>query len=384
MAAAPHPLDPIFLPRSVVVVGASADPRKRGFQVLRALEDAGFGGDVHAVNPKGGEILGRPVHPSLDDVLGAPDLALVCTPAPTVPDVVEACGRKGIRAAVVLAVGFGESGAKGQSLGDRLLEVARAYGIRVVGPNTSGILNLPLGLNLIGARDVRAGTLSLLVQSGNMALALMNEVTGRSREGIAVCVGVGNELDVTFHEYLDFLGHHAGTRAVVAYVEGFRDARSFLQVAARVARTKPVLVIKGGRSDAGQAAARSHTGAVAGEYDRLRAGLRQAGVVEVTRTDELLHLAETLATQPPMAPRSGVAILSDGGGRGRWRPTPSRTWRCPWPRCRRRPGADFGSSWVRLRRWRTRWMWPGPPTPIRRSSAGRWTSCRRTTGWAGS
>jgi acetyltransferase len=131
-----------------------------------------------------------------------------------------------------------------------------------------------------------------------------------------VVVGVGNELDLRFHEYLDFLARHEDTSAIVCYVEGFRDARAFLQVATRVSRAKPVLVLKGARSPSGMAAARSHTGAVSGEYDRLRAGLRQAGVVEVTRTDELLHLAETLATQPAMRPERGVAILSDGGGQG--------------------------------------------------------------------
>ncbi|MGD8322146.1 MAG: CoA-binding protein, partial [Gemmatimonadota bacterium] len=312
----PHPLDPVLQPRSVAVVGASADPKKRGFQVLQALRESGFAGAVYPVNPRGGEILGQTVWTSVEALPEAPDLALICTPAATVPDAVEACGRRGTRGAVVLAVGFRESGEEGAALEERLLAAARRYGTRVVGPNTSGILNLPLGLNLIGARGVRPGSLSLLVQSGNMALALMNEVTARSHEGIAVCVGVGNELDLRFHEYLDFLGRHAATRAIVCYVEGFRDARAFLQVAARVSRVKPVLVLKGGRSAPGRAAARSHTGAVAGEYERLRAGLRQADVVEVRRTDDLLHLAETLATQPAAAVGTGIAILSDGGGQG--------------------------------------------------------------------
>lgn len=311
-----HPLDPVLAPGSVVVIGASNDPKKRGFQVLRALQESSFAGAVYPVNPKGGEILGLTVHTSVEALPEAPDLALICTPAATVPDAVDACGRRGIRGAVVLAVGFRESGEEGADLEQRLLAAARAHGVRVVGPNTSGILNLPLGLNLIGARGVRPGTISLLVQSGNMALALMNEVTARSREGIALCVGVGNELDLGFHEYLDFLARHEGTRAVVCYVEGFRDARAFLQVAARTTRTKPVLVIKGARSASGQAAARSHTGAVSGEYERLRAGLRQADVVEVTRTDELLHLAETLASQPPVRDGAGIAVLSDGGGQG--------------------------------------------------------------------
>ncbi len=316
LAALSHPLDPIFRPRSLTVIGASADPRKRGNQVLRALVESGYQGAVYPVNPKGGEIDGAEVFRSLEDLPEAPDLALICLPAGAVPDSVAACGARGIRGAVVLAVGFGESGAEGAALADQLLQAARAGGVRVVGPNTSGILNLPFGLNLIGARGVRAGGLSLMVQSGNVALAFMNEVTARSQNGVAICVGVGNELDLGFHEYLDFLGQDESTQAVVAYVEGFKDARAFLSVAARVARVKPVLLLKGARSESGQEAARSHTGAVAGDYDRLRAGLRQAGVVEITRSDELLHVAETLATQPSVRDGAGVAILSDGGGQG--------------------------------------------------------------------
>jgi len=309
-------LDAIFVPRSVVVVGASADPRKRGHQVLAALDEAGYAGRVYAVNPRGGEILGRRVHDSLESLPEAPDLALVCTPAATTPEIVAACGRRGVRGAVVLAVGFRESGPQGRELERRMMEAARGTAIRIVGPNTSGILNLPLGLNLIGARDVRAGTISLLVQSGNMALALMNEVTARTEEGISLCVGVGNEADLGFEDYLAFLGSHSGTRAIVVYAEGFRDARAFLETAAQVTRTKPVVFIKGARSEASAASARSHTGAVAGSYALLRAGLRQAGVVEVRRSDELCHVAQTLTRQPPMTPTTGVAVLSDGGGQG--------------------------------------------------------------------
>lgn len=311
-----HALDSVFRPRSVAVVGASADPTKRGNQVLAALSAAGFEGDVYPVNPRGGEIHGYAVFPSVAELPQAPDLALICLPAGAVPDAVEACGARGAGAAVVLAVGFGESGPEGEALANNLLGAARRHGVRVVGPNTSGLLNLPLGLNLIGARGVRPGGLSLAVQSGNIALSFMTEVTARSRDGVAICVGVGNELDLGFDEYVDYLGQHEETRAIVMYSEGLRRGRDFLEVAARVSRAKPVLLLKGARSESGQAAARSHTGAVAGEYDRLRAGLKQAGVVEVMRSDELVHLAETLANQPAVREGRGVAILSDGGGQG--------------------------------------------------------------------
>ncbi|HSG49439.1 MAG TPA: hypothetical protein VLA43_16585, partial [Longimicrobiales bacterium] len=149
-----------------------------------------------------------------------------------------------------------------------------------------------------------------------MALALMNEVTRESRDGVSICCGLGNEADVGFGEALEYLGADSGTRAVLAYAEGIRDGRRFLAAAARVTREKPVVLIKAARSVAGAEAARSHTGAVAGPYDRLRAGMAQAGIVEVRRTDELLQVAATLASQPAAPAGTGVAILSDGGGQG--------------------------------------------------------------------
>ena len=304
----------IFEPRSIAVVGASTHPEKRGHQILRALDESGYEGRVHAVNPRGGRILGRPAHRSVEELPEAADLAVLCTPAATAPGLVHACGERGVGGAVVLAVGFGESGGDGARLEDGLRDAGRAHDVRIIGPNTSGLLNLPLGVNLIGARGVRPGGIALLVQSGNIALALMNEVTERSRMGISICCGLGNEVDVGFGEVLEYLGGHDETRTVIAHIEGCRDARAFLGAAAEVARRKPVVVIKSGRTGAGAHAALSHTGAVAGPYDRLRAGFAQAGVVEVRRTDELLHVAETLASQPPGAVRTGVAILSDGGG----------------------------------------------------------------------
>ena len=307
-------LDPIFEPRSIAIVGASANPTKRGHQILRALGRSGYAGRIHAVNRAGGRILGHAVHRSVEELPEAVDLAVICTPAATAPDLVRACGERGVAGAVVLAVGFGESGPAGARLEARLRDAAREGGVRVVGPNTSGLLNLPRGVNLIGARGVRPGGVALLVQSGNIALDLMTRITERSRLGVSICCGLGNEVDVGFGEVLDWLGGHADTKVVVAHIEGCRDARALLAAAATVTRRKPVVVIKSGRTAAGAHAALSHTGALAGPYDRLRAGFAQAGVVEVTRTDELLDVALALGSQPSGPPGTGVTVLSDGGG----------------------------------------------------------------------
>lgn len=313
-------LDRVLAPRSVAVVGASANPAKRGHQILRALGRTDYGGAVYAVNPAGGRVLGHEALPSVDDLPEAVDLAVLCTPAAAAPSLVNACGDRGVGGALVLAVGFGESGAEGRRLEAKLQAAGKASGVRIVGPNTSGLLNLHIGLNLIGARGVPRGGIALLVQSGNIALALMNEIAASTANGISICCGLGNQIDVSFDEALAYLAEHEPTRVVIAHVEGLRDGRAFLQAASALAERKPVVVVKSGRTEGGAGTALSHTGAVAGPYDRLRAGMRQAGIVEVARTDELVPVATALATQP--APRGtegggrSVAVLSEGGGTG--------------------------------------------------------------------
>lgn len=306
-------LESILAPASVAVVGASHDTRKRGHHAVRALLDAGFEGRIHPINPRGGELLGLPVATSLDALDSRPDVAFVATPADTVPGILEECARAGLKGAIVTAAGFRESGDDGEALERAIVDVARRTGIRIIGPNTSGVLNTSIGLNLVGVSDVRSGCLGLLSQSGNVGLALMNEASAEA-VGISVYVGVGNESDVQFHEYLEFMGEEGATRAILMYVEGVRDGARLAETARRITRKKPIVLLKGGRSESGTRAARSHTGAIAGEYAVFRAALGQAGVTVVERTDELLAVGRTLAEQPPMRPGTGVAVLSDGGG----------------------------------------------------------------------
>lgn len=309
-----HPLEPIFRPSSVAVVGVSADPRKRGHQAMRALLESGYAGAVYPVHPEGGTHFGRVAARTVLEIDAVPDLALVCTPAASVPAVLERCARKGVRGAVVLATGFRESSEEGGRLESQVREIARRTGLRVIGPNTSGILRPSLGLNLVGARGVPPGRLAILTQSGNIALALMNEAVAKTGLGVSLYVGVGNETDLAFHEVLDYLETDSETDAVLMYVEGLREGRAFLDTARRVARTKPIVLLKGGRSPGGCAAVRTHTGALAGSAEVFRAAMRQAGVIEVRRSDELFPVGRALAVQPHVPPEAGVAVLSDGGG----------------------------------------------------------------------
>ncbi|MCR9243675.1 MAG: acetate--CoA ligase family protein [bacterium] len=310
------PLERIFRPRGVVVIGASEDPTKRGNQAIAALRHGGFAGEIQGVNPKGGTVHGVTLQRSIAEAAGELDAALICTPAQTVPTVLEECADRGIAGAIVLALGFRESGGAGEELEARVRDIVQRTGVRVVGPNTSGILNPHIGLDLIGVPDVPAGRIALLGQSGNVTLQLLTEARRRTRAGFSLVIGVGNETDLRFDEYLEYLGDDPDTAAIAMYVEGFRQGQKFLETAARVTAKKPVVLLKGGRSVRGRAAARSHTGALAGSYPVFRAGLKQSGIVQVRRTDELLHVSETLASQPVRGNYRSIAILTDGGGHG--------------------------------------------------------------------
>lgn len=296
----------------MAIVGASANPEKRGHQVVAALLASGFGGSIYPINPRGGDLLGLDVIESIEALPETPDLAYIARPAAAVPDAVAACGRRGIRGAIVPAVGFRESDGDGVKLEARLLAAARESGIRVIGPNTSGVLNTHTGLHMVGGEPLPPGGLGILTQSGNIALDLMTAASARPI-GVSIYVGPGNETDIGFHEYLEYLGQHEPTRAIAIYVEGVRDGRALFDTVRDVVRQKPVIALKGGRSAAGGRAARLHTGAIAGSYQVFRALARQTGLIEVERSDELLAVAETLANQPPLA-RPGIAVLSDGGG----------------------------------------------------------------------
>lgn len=306
-------LHPVFYPTSIAIIGASNDPTKRGCRsILKLLED-GFRGAIYPVNPKENTIQGLVAYPSLAAIPGQVDLALICTPAKTLPDIIAQCGVKGVKGAVVLAGGFAETGKEGRALQERMVEQAEKFGVRIIGPNTSGMFNTHAACNIVGFSNLKAGVIGLLSQSGNMALALATEAEANDEIGLSTYVGVGNESDIRLHEYLDYFGDDANTRVVVAYVEGMKDGRRFLDSLTRVTREKPVVIYKSGRTSAGACAAQSHTGALAGDYAVSEGVLRQAGAVVARKSDEILSLAEALSLLAPLASRR-VAVLADGGG----------------------------------------------------------------------
>ena len=306
-------LDRVMKPRSVAVIGATKTETKRGYQSIRTMLAEKYEGAIYPVNPKEESILGFKCYPSITDIEDPVDLALIATPAATVPGILKACGTKGVGGAVVLAGGFRETGKEGRALEENILAVAMRNNIRIIGPNTSGMMNLVDHLNLVGIRDVPKGDIALLSQSGNMALSLITEAKLKSRKGFSYYVGVGNEADIKFHEYLEFFRQDPDTRAILMYVEGMREGRKFLQQAYLTTQTKPIILLKSGRSSSGKRSAGSHTGALAGMSEVAKGAFERAGIIVIENPDELFAAAETLSSCPPVR-NNQVAILADGGG----------------------------------------------------------------------
>ncbi|MCK1493567.1 acetate--CoA ligase family protein [Bradyrhizobium sp. 180] len=302
-------------PKTIAVVGASKDPSKRGYQAIARLLNDDFDGLIYPVNPREPEILGLRAYAHVSALPGDVDLAFICTPASSLPAVLADCARKHARGAIVLAAGFSEAGEPGRALEARAMAIARKHGIRVIGPNTNGVLNMHRRMNLVGLSDVERGSIGVVSQSGNVMLALAAEAKRKGAVGFSTYIGVGNQADVEFHEYLLHLSEDPDTAVPVFYVEGFKAGRAFLDAAAKVTPSKPVVVYKSGRTESGKRSASSHTGSLAAGFNLTRDLLRQSGVIVVSESDKILSVAEALARMP--LPRgSRVGVLADSGGHG--------------------------------------------------------------------
>lgn len=304
-------LDRLFQPASVAVIGASNDPRKWGYIVTKRILDGGFPGRIYPVNPKGGQVLGLQCYPSVRDVEGPVDLAVIGIRNTFVPGAVRDCVQKGVRAIIINTAGFGETGPEGQRLEREVVELARQGGARVVGPNCLGVWSARARLNTTIIPDIIPGNIGVLSQSGNMGIMLFELAASRGL-GFSVYVGVGNQADLQFHEYLEYLGDDDTTRVIVLYVEGFGTGREFLHVASRVSQKKPIVALKAGRSQSGRKSAASHTGSLATSDRVCDAALREAGIVRVQRADELFPVVEALL-KAPLPSGNRVAFVTDGG-----------------------------------------------------------------------
>ena len=311
-------LDKLMAPKSVVAIGASERPGSVGAAVTRNLLAGGFKGEIHLVNRKGGEIGGRPVWRSLSDVLSPADLAVVMTPAPTVPGILRELGEKGTKAAVIISAGPGAGAAADRENAEwrtRLLRIAEPHLMRILGPNCIGYVVPPIGLNAsFGPARIKPGRLAAIAQSGAVLAALADWGSAQGI-GFSHIVSMGEMSDVDFGDMLDMVARDYETRAVLMYVEGVTEARKFMSAARSVARLKPVIVLKAGRHAAAAQAAASHTGAMAGSPAVYEAAFARAGLVSVKGLGELFDAAETLGHG--LVPRNErIAILTNGGGAG--------------------------------------------------------------------
>jgi acetyl coenzyme A synthetase (ADP forming)-like protein len=308
-------LDALFRPRSVAVIGASRSQDNIGGQIFHNMLAADFQGPVYPVNPNATHVQAVAAYPSVTEIAGSVDLAVIAVPRSRVMDAVEECGVKGVRCAVVITAGFGEVGSSGVAAQTALRDRARALGIRIVGPNCLGVLNTDESVRL-NANFAHAwppsGNVSFCSQSGALGLAVL-DFARRIGLGLRHFVSVGNKVDVSTNDLLEYWEADDATRVILLYVESFGNPRRFLEIARRVSRKKPIVALKSGRSEAGARAASSHTGALAGRDAVVGALLAQAGVVRVTTLEELFDAARLLATQP--VPRgSRVGILTNAGG----------------------------------------------------------------------
>jgi acetyltransferase len=310
-----HYLRSALVPRSVAVIGATDRRGALGYDVFANLLAGGFKGPIYPVNPKHASVQGHPCVPSLQALPQAPDLAVVVTPARTVPALVADAGARGVPTMLVLSAGFAEAGPEGRQLQDEMLSAARQHGIRLIGPNCLGLMRPAIGLNATFARtSAHPGRVALVSQSGAVVAALL-DTAWAAGFGFSSVVTTGDGADVEFAELLDFLAMDPDTRSIALYVEGVPSARRFLSAVRAAAAMKPVVVLKAGRHTIGSNAALSHTAALAGNDRAWDTALRRCGAIRIREYDQLLVASETLAGGR-MPKGSRLAILTNGGGPG--------------------------------------------------------------------
>lgn len=311
MSAILQQLTPLFQPRSVAIIGATNDLRRWGGWVVDRPRRTGYAGRLYPVHPREGEIQGLPAFPTISDVPDQVDLAIIVVRAHLVPEVMEQCAAKGVKAAIVISAGFAEVGEEGRALQERTLAAARAGGLRFVGPNCQGIYTAAATFNIMWPTTPQPGSVAIVSQSGSFAAGLGSQLIARGI-GVRACLSIGNQADLTLADYLEYLAADDQTRAICLYVEGFNDGRRFFEMARALAPRKPILMYKPGRTSTGARSTLGHTASLAVEDRLVDALCRQAGLVRALESDHLLDMAEALAAAGP-APGRRIAVVNGAG-----------------------------------------------------------------------
>lgn len=309
-------LEAIFNPETVAVIGASRNPGKLGYHVMKSLTKGGFKGEIVPINPRATELFRFRAYPSVLEVAQEIDLAIVVLPAPIVPEIFKQCAEKGVRGIILITAGFKEiEDEYGGQLQEEITELANEAGMKVIGPNTFGVINLEAGLNASFTpefSEVERGGISLVSQSGGMA-HLIAFMALKERVGFNKIIGVGNRCNLDFADLLEYLVEDQGTQVIAIYMEGIDDLQRLMEVAQQARRRKPIIVYKVGRSAVSDKASRLHTGSLAGQYEMYQEAFKQVGILAVNSSEELLDTAKILASCP-LPGGNKVAVLSGQAG----------------------------------------------------------------------
>src|SRR5512135_345561 len=310
-----QPLDAFFAPQNVAVIGATETPGSVGRTILWNLISSPFGGTVFPVNPKRPGVLGIKAYPNISEVPEPADLAVIVTPAATVPGIIGECVDLGIKSAIIISAGFKETGPEGVEFERQILDHARRGKMRIVGPNCLGVMSPTTGLNATFASAMaRRGSVGFISQSGALCTAIL-DWSLRENVGFSAFVSIGSMLDVDWGDLIYYLGDDPHTESIIIYMETVGNARAFLSAAREVALTKPIIVIKPGRTEGAAKAAASHTGSLTGSDEVLEVAFRRSGVLRVSSIAELFYMTEVLGKQPRPEGRR-LTILTNAGGPG--------------------------------------------------------------------
>lgn len=308
-------LDKIFNPKTIAVIGASDQKGKVGYALFRNLISSDYDGIIYPVNNKRKNVQSIKAYPRIKDLPDKIDLAIIATPAKTVPKIVEECGQAGVSGAVIISAGFEEAGREGEIMSGKILKTGRKYKMRIIGPNCLGFIQPAIHLNAsFASKMALPGKIAFISQSGALGTAIL-DWSVKNKVGFSYFVSIGSMLDVGFHDLIDYFGQDKKTTSILIYMESLTNARKFLSAARAFSRTKPIIVLKVGRSSEGARAAKSHTGSLAGNDAVFNAAFQRAGIIRVETVDDLFDSAKTLAMQPrPLGNR--LAVITNAGGPG--------------------------------------------------------------------
>ncbi len=304
-----------FKPKSVAVIGASTNPHKDGNLILQNIIDSDFSGPIYPVNPSAPQVLGLKAYPSLLDVEGDVDLVVIIIPARFCVQAMEDCASKGVKAVIIEAMGFSEVGAEGKKLQDQIVAIARKNGIRVMGPNCTGIVSRDIATTFFPIKNVPRGNVVLIGQSGLLAAAMASDIVVNQTLNVNKICSIGNKCDVNENDLLEYFGNDRQTDVISMYLESIADGARFVPIAKKAAAEKPVIFLKGGRTEAGAKAAMSHTGSMASNTRIVEAAIKQTGCIKADDFTEIKDFAKVFSTQP-LPKGNRVVIVTAAGSVG--------------------------------------------------------------------